>query len=177
MYAAMLRGINVGGRNMVPMKELVAMFTKAGCSEVRNYIQSGNVVFSADATLAVRIAKTIERAVHERFGVRSPVIVRAAGDLRRVVQRNPFLARGEPAERLHVMFLADPPSATTVASLDRDRSPPDAFEVVGREVYLCLPNGMARTKLTNAWFDSKLATVSTARNWKTVLTLAEWTGA
>ncbi|MEM6797077.1 MAG: hypothetical protein AAF725_24095, partial [Acidobacteriota bacterium] len=90
---------------------------------------------------------------------------------------NPFLgARGEglPAygedenKALHVGFLAASPAPERIASLDLDRSPPDAFSVVGREIYLHTPGGLARTKLTNAYFDSSLATVTTVRNWRTV---------
>jgi uncharacterized protein (DUF1697 family) len=72
-----------------------------------------------------------------------------------------------------VYFLADLPDAGAVKYLDPERSVPDAFRVLDQQIYLHLPNGMARTKLTNAYFDSKLSTVSTARNWATVLALLE----
>ena len=74
---------------------------------------------------------------------------------------------------LHVLFLADEPTSQSIGKLDPDRSPPDAFVVRSREVYLHLPNGAASTKLTNSYFDTKLATVSTGRNWATVLKLLE----
>ena len=80
---------------------------------------------------------------------------------------------GAPLETLHVYFLADKADAAAVRGLDAERSPGDSFVVKGREVYLHLSNGMARTKLTNVYFDSKLKTVSTARNWKTVGKLVE----
>ena len=89
------------------------------------------------------------------------------------VRDNPFLKAGLPQQMLHVYFLADMPSSDAVKSLDPQRSAPDAFHISGREIYLHLPNGMARTKLTNAYFDSKLKTVCTARNWATVLKLLE----
>jgi uncharacterized protein (DUF1697 family) len=71
------------------------------------------------------------------------------------------------------MFLADRPDQAKIAALDPGRSAPDEFSVLGQEIYLHLPNGMGRTKLSNAWFDSKLATVSTCRNWRTVTKLLE----
>ncbi|MFN7134888.1 MAG: DUF1697 domain-containing protein, partial [Myxococcales bacterium] len=92
------------------------------------------------------------------------------------VSTNPFVAAGAAEDSLHVVFLADAPSPTKLATLDPARSPPDRFEVRGRDIYLHCPNGFARTKLTNAWFDARLGTVSTVRNWKTVqklLTLVE----
>jgi uncharacterized protein (DUF1697 family) len=70
------------------------------------------------------------------------------------------------------MFLRDAPAKAKIAALDPDRSPPDTFVVKGREIYLSCPNGVGRSKLTNAWFDTKLATISTSRNWRTVLKLA-----
>ncbi len=86
---------------------------------------------------------------------------------------NPFLKAGADLKALHVYFLAAAPNARAIAGLDLARSAPDVFDVRGQEIYLHLPNGMARTKLTNAYFDSKLSTTCTARNWTTVLKLAE----
>ena len=88
-----------------------------------------------------------------------------------IVRNNPFLRAGLPQQTLYMYFLADLPNASAIKGLDPARSAPDAFQVVDRQVYLHLPSGMARTKLTNAYFDSKLATVSTARNWTTVLAI------
>jgi uncharacterized protein (DUF1697 family) len=92
------------------------------------------------------------------------------------VRGNPFLEAGADIGTLHVAILADAPAAAKVKALDPDRSPPDAFAVRGREIYLQCPNGYGRTKLTNAYFDSKLATTSTVRNWRTVLKLVELAG-
>ncbi|HEY6376537.1 MAG TPA: DUF1697 domain-containing protein [Edaphobacter sp.] len=170
---ALLRGINVGGKNILPMKELAAMFVASGCGDVATYIQSGNVVFSAGAGVAKGLAGLISQRIEERFGLRIPVVMRTDEELGAVIRENPYLKGGVPEELLHVYFLADVPGAAEVGKLDPLRSAPDAFSVRGREVYLHLPNGMARTKLTNAYFDSKLGTVSTARNWRTVLKLYE----
>ena len=89
------------------------------------------------------------------------------------MRANPYVEAGAEMDRLHVVFLADAPDEGQVEGLDPDRSPPDEFVVRGREVYLHCPDGMARSKLTNAWFDSQLSTVSTMRNWKTVSKLLE----
>jgi uncharacterized protein (DUF1697 family) len=105
-----------------------------------------------------------------------PVVVRSADELCAVARANPFLRKASDTAALHVAFLADAPAADKVAVLDPKRSPPDEFAVVGREIYLRCPTGMAKTKLTNAYFDSKLATISTARNWNTVLKLIELAG-
>lgn len=178
VHVALLRGINVGGKNMLPMAALAELFAAAGCEAVRTYIQSGNVVFRAAPALATRLPGEIARRIERRFGFAVPVVLRTGDELARVAQANPFL-RAKPAPEeasLHVAFLADAPAARAVAALDPRRSPPDEFAVVGREIYLRLPNGMARTRLSNAWFDAQLETTSTVRNWRTLLTLVAMTG-
>jgi uncharacterized protein (DUF1697 family) len=178
VYVALLRGVNVGGKNRLPMKGLAAMFAEAGCTDVVTYIQSGNVVFRATEACAARLPAAISKAVADRLGFRAPVVMRTAGELRAVARGNPFLRGGTSAEAesLQVMFLANRPSSAGVAALDPERSPPDEFQVKGREIYLRCPNGVGRSRLTNEYFDSKLATTSTMRNWRTVLKLVEMTG-
>jgi uncharacterized protein (DUF1697 family) len=100
-------------------------------------------------------------------------VLRTSAEIDAVIRGNPFLKAGAGEEMLHVCFLADRLGKDLVAGLDAGRSAPDTFAVVGREIYMQLVNGVARTKLTNAYFDSKLKTVSTVRNWRTVLKLAE----
>jgi uncharacterized protein (DUF1697 family) len=171
-HVALLRGINVGGKNMLPMKDLAGMFDAAGCTDVRTYMQSGNVIFEAPAG-APGIADKITANIEKRFGFRIPVILRTSRQLLKAIRDNPFLAAVEDQRWLHVYFLANAPNARAIAGLDPARSAPDAFHVRGQEIYLHLPNGMGRSKLTNAYFDAKLSTISTARNWATVLKLSE----
>ncbi len=132
---------------------------------------SRNVIFWADPHVVASLSAVMTARIAERFGYRVPVIVRTAAQIGDVMRHNPFVAEGAAPETLHVVFLADLPSAGGVAVLDPDRSPPDAFIVRGQEIYLRLPHGAARTKLTNAYFDATLATTSTGRNWRTVTTL------
>ena len=171
---ALLRGINVGGKIMLPMKALAEMFAAAGCRDVKTYIQSGNVVFRYGRKKDV--AGVVRAEIEKQFGLKVPVVVRSAAEMVKVLAENPFLDAALDEAWLHVMFLDDKPTAAMVAGLDADRSKPDEFVVKGREVYLHLPNGAAKTKLTNAYFDSKLKTVGTQRNWRTVKTLAEMMG-
>ena len=174
---ALLRGINVGGKNRLPMKELAAMFVDLGCDDVRTYIQSGNVLFRTSPTLGKDISSLISSSIFSRFGYRVPVVTRTAQDLQDIVQANPFLEAGAETDKLHVVFLAGLPDGAHVESLDPNRSPSDEFAVLGREIYLCCPNGLARSKLTNNYFDSRLSTTSTMRNWRTVLKLLELSAA
>jgi len=171
-HLALLRGINVGGKNILPMKDLADLFADAGCSQVKTYIQSGNVLLTATEEVAAELPAVIQNKIAEQFGLRVPVITRSRADMERVVAGNPMLKDG-PLEELHAIFLADQPTEAQIKSLDPNRSPPDAYIVSGREIYLRFPNGTARSKFTNAYFDSKLKTVSTVRNWRTVTTLVE----
>ena len=170
-HVALLRGINVGGRNRLPMDELARSFEQAGCASVRTYIQSGNVVFVAAPSIALTARESVAAAISARMGTDIPIVLRSVADLARVVEENPFLAESQDPHTLHVGFLPDRPSPDRVLSLDPDRSPPDEFVVRGREIYLRLPNGMSRTRLTAAYLERVLGTAATFRNWRTVVNL------
>lgn len=171
VHVALLRGINVGGKQKVPMPELAALFAEAGCRDVRTYIQSGNVVFRTcePGGLAGHLAARIA----QRFGFAVPVVLRSHAELVAITAGNPFLAAGADPDTLHVVFLADRPDPGRVAGLDPGRSPPDALIAGDREIFLRCPEGFARTKFTNSYFDRQLTTTSTVRNWRTVLKLVE----
>lgn len=168
---ALLRGLNVGANNRIAMKELVAVFQEAGCKSVETYIQSGNVLFEATAALLKKLPALVSTTLKEDFEINSPVVLRDGEELTAVVKNNPFLRRGDELATLHVGFLAATPVPELVKALDPKRSAPDEFAVLGRDIYLHFPNGLGRSKLTNAWFDSKLEGISTVRNWNTVLEL------
>ncbi len=169
MNVALLRGINVGGKAKLPMKDLVAIFQAAGATAVSTYIQSGNVLF--EAAHPAKIVEAVTAEINRLYQYPGRIVLRTAAELRAAYKHNPFA--GAPLETLHVYFLADLPAKASIAALDFNRSPGDSFIVKGREVFLHLPGGMARTKLTNVYFDRQLATVSTARNWNTVGKLIE----
>lgn len=172
-HLALLRGINVGGKNKLPMKDLIRMFQECGCERVRNYIQSGNILFEAAPDVLAVLASRVETQIGDQFGFRPPVVLRNEPALASVVAENPFLAEGVNPDTLHVYFLAGPADPDLIGQLDHDRSPPDRFAIRACEVYLHLPDGMARTRLTNAYFDSRLSTMSTARNWRTTCKLLD----
>jgi uncharacterized protein (DUF1697 family) len=172
-YLGLLRGINLGPKNKISMPELVEVFAKAGCQDVRTYIQSGNVIFEAVPEVSVRLPELMMKEIQKRFGHKVPVMLRTTGEMREVVRENPFFKEGAAEDILHVMFLADRPKSGAAKSLDPDRSPPNRFMVRGKEIYLLFPEGFARTKLTSSYFDSKLGTIGTVRSWHTVTKLLE----
>lgn len=172
-HVGLLRGINVGGKHRVPMKELRALFERNGCADVETYIQSGNVVFRAPPAALAKLALSLPLAMEKTFGFPIPLVLRSADAMNRIVSANPFLAAGHPSDTLHVIFLRDLPDDLAARGLDPERSPGDEFTILGQDVFVRCPNGVAKTKLTNAWLDSKLKTISTGRNWRTVMTLLE----
>jgi uncharacterized protein (DUF1697 family) len=172
-YLALLRGINLGPRNKVSMPDLVEVFARARCQDVRTYIQSGNVIFGATPEVSTQLTELITKEIQNRFGHKVPVMLRTTREMREVVRENPFLEEGAAEDILHVMFLADRPKPGAVKSLDPGRSPPNRFNVREKEVYLLFPDGFARTKLTSSYFDSKLGTIGTVRSWRTVTKLLE----
>jgi len=149
------------------------MFSKAGCDDARTYIQSGNVIFCAAPKIAASLPDLIAGQIAKRFGFTAPVVLRTAEQIGAVIRDNPYVKAGVAENELHVLFLADAPAAGNIADLNPDRSQPDTFTVLGQEVYLRLPNGAGKTKLTAQYFDSKLSTIGTQRNWRTVNKLFE----
>jgi uncharacterized protein (DUF1697 family) len=110
-HVALLRGINIGGRNSLPMARLVGLFEDAGCERVRTYIQSGNVVFEAPAVRARLIPAAVTSAIATNLELDVPIVTRTASELERIVSANPFVASGTDLGHLHVGFLADRPRA------------------------------------------------------------------
>ncbi|MGH2774155.1 MAG: DUF1697 domain-containing protein [Actinomycetota bacterium] len=172
-YLALLRGINVGGANKVPMRELRTLFEDLGYGNVRTYLQSGNVLFDGQSATSRKLIAEIEVAISKAFDLTIPVMVRTQRELERVAAANPFPTKRVKPSLLHVMFLAESASAKAVKTLDSDRSPPDEFEVKDREIFLRFPNGSGRSKLTIDYFEKKLGTRATARNWNTVVKVLE----
>ena len=171
-YAALLRGINVGGKNKLPMKDLVSIFEDAGCKNVLTYIQSGNVVFEC-ATSIARVQSAVGAAIEKKFGFNPPFVLRQVGELQDVLKKNPFLKAGAKEDELHVVFLSGEPTREAIARLEQNRVPPDEFIIRGKEIYLRLPNGAGRSKLAAAPSHAKFGGVATARNWRTVNKLFE----
>lgn len=163
---ALLRAVNVGGRNKVPMAELRALCTELGFEGVQTLIASGNVVFRDAAPDAARL----ERAVAERFGVETTVILRTAAQLTALVAARPFGSRTPDA---FVAFLARKPAKANFEALSTSDFPDEAWERVGPDLALLYPSSFHRAKLTGARLERLLDSQATLRNWRTVAKLAE----
>lgn len=176
-YVALLRGINVGGKNIVKMADLKRMLEGLGLQFVQTYIQSGNVVFRSDkAEEALR--KTIEQQFASVFGFPVIVVLRTVTELNQMIRHCPFskeaIAAAEEAaaaESLYVALLLQAPAAESVECLNSYRSKNDDFCILGRDVYLLFQHSIRDSKLANNL--SKLAVPMTVRNWKTVTKLTQ----
>jgi uncharacterized protein (DUF1697 family) len=171
-YVALLRGVNVGGKNMVAMPALARLFEEARCRQVGTFIQSGNALFQADPVLAAKLPALIPAAMAKALGFQVPVVLRSGAEMAAIAAKHPLAAPGIDPKWLHVGFLASAPSAAQVSALDPRRSPGDRFKVDGKQVYVHFGNGSGTSKLTAPYFDSKLGTTITLRNWNTVQKLA-----
>ena len=174
-YVGLLRGINVGGRNKVPMKDLREVVEGLGHTEVVTYIQSGNVVFDARSGAGKEedVRDELEAAIHQRFGSSIPVVLRTHAELVKALKTNPYAAEADAdGAKVFVLFVSRKPPAAAVQALDPNRSPGDEFTVKGREIYLSCPDGIGRSKLDPAFF-KKVGADATVRNVNTVRKLID----
>lgn len=163
---ALLRGINVGGRNKLPMKELVPVLEKLGCGDVRTYIQSGNVVFRQDRD--DNPADAIAGAIEGEFGFRPGVLVIDETDLERAWDQNPFDATEGKA--LHFLFLESASAEPDLERIEALKAASESWLLKGRVFYLHAPDGIARSKLA-AGVEKCLGVTTTGRNANTVARL------
>ncbi len=174
-FIDLLRAVNVSGQNRLPMAELRAALTDEGFERVETYVQSGNVVCDAPGDDPGEHAAAVHGVIAERFGLDVAVLALTAAELAGAAAANPFAARDQAADPkwLHVTFLAAPVEAAAFAALKLPAAGDEAavLSADGRLIYLRLPYGYGRTKLTNAWFERALKTPATTRNWRTVQTL------
>ena len=168
-YTALLRGINVSGHRMIKMEELKKVLGELNYTNIRTYIQSGNIIFEAPKTGSASLEKQIAEKILRHFGFPVPVVIRSRPELDVIHKNNPFLGkRNEPIDKLHVTFFPEQPDPELVKKIEDHLFLPDEFVVSGKEIYLLCPNGYGRTKLTNLFFENKLKLTATTRNWNTI---------
>ncbi len=183
-HVALLRGINVGGRNKVPMADLREVVTALGHTGVTTYIQSGNVLFSTADTDTAKLAAVLESAIEDRFGLWSSVVVLSRNELAEVLAANPY--QDEPNPRLvHVVFRnAEPPQDVldrieAAASAAAAKGSRDTIQSAGRALYIHTPDGFGKSELAQNLFrimtpppkQKKQALAATARNLATATRL------
>ncbi|WP_139489099.1 DUF1697 domain-containing protein [Brevibacillus dissolubilis] len=172
IHIALLRGINVGGKNIIKMTDLKHTLESIGLTHVQTYIQSGNVLFESPEEEAP-LRHRIEQAIEQTFGFPVPVVLRTADELKKTAHSCPFSAEEvsqaestATGESLHVAFLLDVPSSTSIERLNAAQSQSEEYRLVGRDAYLLFRQSIRNSKLaTNL---QKLDVPATVRNWKTV---------
>lgn len=170
-WIALLRGINVGGHNKLPMQDLRDLLGDLGCADIKTYIQSGNAVFNSTkqpTTLATDICAGIEG----QFGFAPGVQVFSLADYGSILDANPFPEAVSEPKTLHVSFLAEPAATADLVTLESLRSGGEEFRLAERAFYLHAPDGIGRSKLA-AKVESSLGVPSTSRNWRSALKIAE----
>jgi uncharacterized protein (DUF1697 family) len=182
-HVALLRGINLGGRNKVAMADLRALAGELGHADVTTYIQSGNVLFTAPADAdTTEVARALAEAIAARLGVNAPVVVVTRQELGQIHAANPFPDEPDP-KRVHAVVLSAPPGAELTAKLDAAiaasaaKGAPDAAVTVGRTLYLHTAAGYGNSDLAAAALrivsSPKAGLTGTARNWATMTKLLE----
>ena len=172
-HVALLRGINVGGRNKVAMAELRALMTELGHTDVATYIQSGNAVFTSAQAGTIKLADQLEQAIADRLGVPCGVVVVSRDELEQVIADNPFPAEDDP-KAVHAVFrraeLTTEERATVAEAADRARAKgcQDEAVIVGRTMFLHTPDGLGRSELSAQLARTAASRTGTARNWATV---------
>jgi uncharacterized protein (DUF1697 family) len=171
-YIAMLRGINVSGHKVIKMELLRGSLTALGFSNVKTYVQSGNIIFDAPKDSPASLSRKIEQKILHDFGFPVPVFLRTSKEMQETIQRNPFLKIPSiDHSKLHVTFLSDMAPKTALEQLQPLVIKPEQFHITGRDIYLYCPNGYGRTKLSNSAIEKRLSIGATTRNWKTANTL------
>ncbi|MGW0818449.1 DUF1697 domain-containing protein [Streptomyces viridiviolaceus] len=178
-YAALLRGINVGGSRKVPMAELRTVMQGLGHEAVATYLQSGQAVFSSGHGDEESLAAELRDAIENHFGFGVDVIVRDHAYLEAIADACPFPAADLEARQLHVTYFSTPVDAERFAEIDRAAFLPEDFRLGDRALYLYAPNGLGRSKLADALSRPRInkGLIATTRNWNTVVKLVELTAA
>lgn len=169
-YVALFRGINVGGKSVIPMAALRDIFEAQNCLNVRSYIQSGNVVFDTDVDITQDLIDSIRNSIAAQFSFYPPLLILSASDWQNAVDNNPY--PHVEGKTLHFFFLASTPSLGYSQTLDDRKIPSESYSLRGLVLYLHTPDGIGNSKLARK-IESALGCSTTARNWNTVTALAQ----
>jgi len=168
-YVALLRAVNLAGKNTISMADLRVVAEKAGLSEPRTLLNSGNLVFESSARASAGLEKLLETALSRELQLATPVVVRSVSEWRAAIEDNPFTAQARKAPgQLLLMPLKGKPVKGGLAALEQAIVGRESVKAVGSALYLVYPDGVGRSKLTSALIEKKVGVAGTARNWNTV---------
>ena len=170
-YMALLRGINVGGKNKILMAELQDLLLNIGLKEVQTYIQSGNIIFNSEEGNSSKLELQITEAIQERFGLNVPVLVKTNDELKAIFYGCPFSE--ERKQKSYFSLLYSEPEVGLVNEVSNMEFENEEIEISPKCVYFYSSIGYGKTKYNNNFFERKLKVTATARNYKTMLKLLE----
>ena len=171
-YILLLRGINVGGHNPMKMADLLALASTLSCTSCKSYIQSGNLVFKSNENDINALQTQWKEAIQKQFGFKVPVIIRTQAAWTDMISQNPFLNRAQvDSAKLHATLLNCPPDNAILNTLPPSPHHGDDYAIIHQVAYLHCTNPYHKSKLSNAFFESKLKCEATTRNWRTIVHL------
>lgn len=168
-YVALLRGVNVSGKNKIQMKEFVEYLKDLRFDCIRSYIQSGNILFRFEDINEEILEMGIVELIQKKYNYDIKTLVIRKSDLQFIIENNPF--KDIDYKNLHISILKQIPDYSLQSKLEAIDFSPDKFNIINNYIYLNCPNGYGRTKLTNNYFESKLKVDATTRNWNTITKL------
>ncbi len=174
-WVALLRGINVGGSHIVPMKDLKDLLADLGLEDAQTHIQSGNCVFRLPEKKAEKLAERIAKGIEARFGFRPSVLVLGREDLAAALAENPFPQGHDDPKTLHLFFLTERAANADFDALEALRKDSEAFQLKERVFYLYAPDGIGRSKLADK-VEKCLGVPVTARNLRSAMKVLELAG-
>lgn len=173
-YISLLRGINVSGQKKIQMKDLKSLYESLGFKNVITYIQSGNVIFSCEEEIELKLVDIISTKIRDVFSFNVSIVIRSKDDWVKIIENNTFINRKDiNPEKLHITLLSQVPSEINTDVLDKVKHSSEEYVFGEREIYLYCPEGYGRTMLSNNYIESKLKVSATTRNWKTINKLFE----
>ena len=172
-YVALLRGINVGGKNMIKMEALRQTLEGLGFENVKSYINSGNLVFETAKTDDRRLAVQIHDAIKTEFGFDISVMVRTMAEIAEIVTKNAFDGQFDSHKDVHIFFLESELTPEQKYKLEAEASDTEIYDIDGRHVTVLLKKSILDSSVGKGFFDKKLKVPATARNWRTVQKIAE----
>ncbi|MCG9972797.1 DUF1697 domain-containing protein [Christiangramia crocea] len=174
-YIAILRGINVGGKKKILMKDLKEVFMEIGYFNIQTYVQSGNVIFDSENDISTtKLEKNIENAIEKANKFKVNVIITTPPRLKKIISNNPFKPKADDLKRNYLVLLKKNPKPEDIGELENFHSP-DEFKIDGDHIYVRYSSKYSDSKLNNNFFENKLGVSASTRNWRTILKLEEIT--
>ena len=146
-WIALLRGVNVGGKNLLPMNELVAILENLDCKDVRTYIQSGNAAFRSTHRVGSMLDGKISRSIENHFGFKPLVFLLTLNEFENAISMNPYPEAGDAPNSFHVFFLSEESKSPDLEALENLKVATERFKLDGRVFYLHAPDGVGRSRL------------------------------